>query len=124
MVADGMTKALPKVRHIEFLRQLRIEDIRSRIGTGAKLEEARSQLQERLQNPDKEKDLELKLVNNESHNVTRNILNHHYFPELDQGTQSTPQKHNFPQCLPSSVMVPFQMGRHAMRLSLIPLKNA
>ena len=61
MVADGMTKALPKVRHIEFLRQLRIEDIRSRIGTGAKLEEARSQLQERLQNPDKEKDLELKL---------------------------------------------------------------
>ncbi|KID81271.1 polyprotein [Metarhizium guizhouense ARSEF 977] len=61
MVADGMTKALPKVRHIEFLRQLRIEDIRSRIGIGAKLEEARSQLQERLQNPDKEKDLELKL---------------------------------------------------------------
>ncbi|EXU94526.1 reverse transcriptase domain protein [Metarhizium robertsii] len=61
MIADGMTKSLPKVRHIEFLRQLRIEDIRSRIGNEAKLEEARSKVRERLQNPDNELDLELKL---------------------------------------------------------------
>lgn len=61
MVADGMTKSLPKVRHTEFLRQLRIEDIRNRIGNEAKLEEARSKVRERLQNPDNELDLELKL---------------------------------------------------------------
>jgi hypothetical protein len=61
MVADGMTKALPKVRHTEFLRQLRIEDIRSRIGNEAKLEEARSKVRERLRNPDNELNLELKL---------------------------------------------------------------
>ncbi|KID83900.1 polyprotein [Metarhizium guizhouense ARSEF 977] len=61
MMADGMTKSLPKVRHIEFLRQLRIEDIRSRIGNEARLEEARSKVRERLQNPDNVLDLELKL---------------------------------------------------------------
>jgi hypothetical protein len=61
MVADGMTKALPKVRHTEFLRQLRIEDIRSRIGNEAKLEEARSKVRERLQSPGNELNLELKL---------------------------------------------------------------
>ena len=61
MVADGMTKALPKVRHIEFLRQLRIEDIRCRIGNEAKLEEARSKVRERLQSPDNKLDLVLKL---------------------------------------------------------------
>ncbi|KJK84936.1 hypothetical protein H633G_11239 [Metarhizium anisopliae BRIP 53284] len=61
MVADGMTKALPKVRHTEFLRQLRIEDIRSRIGNEAKLEEARSKVRERLQSPGNKLDLELKL---------------------------------------------------------------
>lgn len=61
MVADGMTKALPKVRHTEFLRQLRIEDIRSRIGNEAKLEEARSKVRERLQSPGNKLDFELKL---------------------------------------------------------------
>ncbi|KAK9444035.1 fungal specific transcription factor [Metarhizium brunneum] len=63
MIADGMTKSLPKVRHIKFLRQLRIEDIRTRIGNEAKLEEARSKVRERLQNPDNKFDLELKLGN-------------------------------------------------------------
>uniref|UniRef100_A0A1Y1LVI6 Integrase catalytic domain-containing protein n=1 Tax=Photinus pyralis TaxID=7054 RepID=A0A1Y1LVI6_PHOPY len=61
MVADGMTKALPKVRHIEFLRQLQIEDIRNRIGNEAKLEEARSKVHERFQSPDNKLDLEVKL---------------------------------------------------------------
>ncbi|KID78684.1 polyprotein [Metarhizium guizhouense ARSEF 977] len=61
MVADGMTKALPKVRHIEFLRQLQIEDIRNRIGNEAKLEEARSKVHERFQSPDDKLDLEVKL---------------------------------------------------------------
>jgi hypothetical protein len=61
MVADGMTKALPKVRHTEFLRQLQIEDIRSRIGNEAKLEEARSKVRERLQSPDNKLDLAVKL---------------------------------------------------------------
>ena len=61
MVADGLTKALPKVRHTEFLRQLRIEDIRSRIVNETKLEEARSKVRERLQNSNNELDLELKL---------------------------------------------------------------
>ena len=61
MVADGMTKALPKVRHNEFLRQLQIEDIRNRIGNEAKLEEARSKVHERFQSPDNKLDLEVKL---------------------------------------------------------------
>lgn len=65
MVADGMTKALPKVRHIEFIKQLRMEDIRSRIATEALMEEAREKLQEQLARRDPEKyngrDLELKL---------------------------------------------------------------
>ncbi|OAA34885.1 polyprotein [Cordyceps fumosorosea ARSEF 2679] len=44
MVADGMTKALPRGRHTEFLRQLRIDDVRCRIGLETKLEEARSMM--------------------------------------------------------------------------------
>ena len=61
MVADGMTKALPRVRHTEFLRQLRLEDVRCRIGLEAKLDEARSMMRERLQSPDNRRDLELRL---------------------------------------------------------------
>jgi hypothetical protein len=65
MVADGMTKALPKVRHTEFIKQLRMEDIRNRIAAEALMEEAREKLQEKLANrvPEKEnqRDLELKL---------------------------------------------------------------
>ncbi|KID82365.1 polyprotein [Metarhizium guizhouense ARSEF 977] len=65
MVADGMTKMLPKVRHIEFIKQLQMEDIRSRIATEALMEEAREKLQEQLasRDPDKDngRDLELKL---------------------------------------------------------------
>lgn len=65
MVADGMTKALPRVRHIEFIKQLRMEDIRNRIAAEALMEEAREKLQEKLANrvPEKDnrRDLELKL---------------------------------------------------------------
>ena len=41
MVADGMTKALPRVKHIEFLKQLRMEDIRLLIASEALLEDAK-----------------------------------------------------------------------------------
>jgi hypothetical protein len=65
MVADGMTKALPKVRHTEFIKQLRMEDIRNRIAAEALMEEAREKLQEKLANrvpqKDNQRDLELKL---------------------------------------------------------------
>lgn len=61
MVADGMTKALPKVRHIEFLKQLQVEDIRDRIAIKVLMGKTRDRLRERYRGPDDRPDLKLKL---------------------------------------------------------------
>ena len=48
MVADGMTKALPRVKHIECLKQLQMMDIRSMIALEAQLEDAKDRVVELL----------------------------------------------------------------------------
>ena len=49
MIADGLTKSLLKVKHIEFVKQLQIEDIRNRIYKEAILEDAKDRLQNQLE---------------------------------------------------------------------------
>ena len=60
MVADGMTKALPKVKHQLFIKQLQMEDIRNRIALEAQLEEAKDRLIN-LRKRDQETDFTLRL---------------------------------------------------------------
>ena len=48
MIADGITKALPKVKHIDFVKQLNIEDIRERISLESLLEDAKERVKYQL----------------------------------------------------------------------------
>ena len=61
MIADGMTKVLPRIKHEGFVRQLQMEDIRDRIATEALMEDAREVVKERLRRVDDGLEQTLKL---------------------------------------------------------------